>query len=273
MAADPYLNSYAHLAFNLNARVLSDDAVNRVTGEIRRLLIEEGALTVGQRPEPRPDEEDKTVVAVARARPLTTREFIALEPPKSFPRLNSITEKHRSTYGAGYPTGHTLYRACAQFTYESADVTMPNVAEQYFFWSEALYRTRKTEVPIYCREALPWAVDRLEVLLDSHGFRSIKLSELKSRMYRIVRDSQRVWNLRRVDNPTCDKVGGMPDKGVAIRNDGLGRLVRFFVSENLREFVDDDHWLIVGPGQAVLMIRASTREDDQGVGVDQGRHV
>lgn len=263
MSTHPFLNSYAQLALNLNARVLSDDAVERVTGEIRRLLIEEGAITVGQRPDARPVQQDDTVVPVEHARPLTTREFAALAPTRCFPRLNSITEKQRSTYGAGYPTGHPLFRAGAMFTYESKDVTMPNVAEQYFFWSEALYRTRKKELPIYCRESLPWAVERLETLLDAPGFRSIKRSELESRLYRIVNISQRIWNLRCADKPTCDKVGGMPDKGVAIRNDGLGRLVRFFVTEDLIEFVDDDHWLVVGPGQAVLMIRSSLRTGDQ----------
>ena len=273
MSSDPYLNSYAHFALNLNARVLSEDAVTRVIDGIRRLLIEEGALTVGQRPATRPVENDDTLVAVERTRPLTPREFIALEPAKTFPRLNCITEKQRGPYGAGFPTDHTICRAGALFTYVSKDVTMPNVAEQYFLWSKALYRTRKTEVPIYCRKALPWAVDRLEALLDSPGFRSIKRSELKSRMYRIVHISQLVWNLRRADNPTCEKVGGMPDKGVAIRNDGLGRLVRFFVSEDLIEFVDDDHWLIIGPGQAVLMVRSSTRTDDQGAGGELRRQA
>jgi hypothetical protein len=194
-------------------------------------------------------------------------ELINSEPIQTFRGQNSMTAKLRRYIAAAAEVSVAGLDYVSVSEFDVREHPEQGVVHLFLFWSRKIYVPKHKISDPLVLDVIPSASEILETMIEKVSSDAVWKADLKKALPHGWRMQLIRWLHR---DPGIFRPGihwNIPGAGASLRADGVATIFRFFRTDNVREAVIGNSWLLVSPGQAALVVRSSTRLDDAVAGM------
>ncbi|MEZ5993610.1 MAG: hypothetical protein R3E76_14840 [Planctomycetota bacterium] len=192
----------------------------------------------------------------------TGRQLLASTPSTPIKGLRGLSERYRPYIKQAAPVDVLGMDFVSVSEFDVPHRPEQGVVHMFMFWSRELFTPQWRIKDETVLETVPDAVERLSSMIDKVADHSVPKSELEAALPYGIKMQKIRWLYRDADGFKSGINAEIPEDGACLRADGVAAMGHFFQTEEMREAVDGNDWLLVAPGQAVLVTRSQERLDD-----------
>lgn len=190
------------------------------------------------------------------------KELVTSAPSTPIKGLRGLTERYRPYITQAAPVDVLGMDFVSVSEFDVPHRPEQGVVHMFLFWSRELFTPKWRIKDEAVLNTVPGAVEKLTRMIDKVGINAVTRDQLKAALpYGITMQKIR-WLYREVDNFVPGIHTEIPEQGACLRADGVSAMRHFFQTDSIREALDGGDWLLVAPGQAVLVTRSRERLDD-----------